>query len=132
MERFSDQELLYAYIRFTELLVISVKWKKSSIEGINTTNQQLPVWFQETHGVCSNFLARWYSSRLLSFLFAKCSSSNPEKTVFPVRFVGGVGYFTSTPEQKWGNHKYAENRRQLLTECISLVQTELKNRGHNV
>lgn len=95
-----------------------------------------------TEGICHNIykLMPDYSGtseeyftvkKLLLTLFLNCPSST-RSGLYPVTPVKGAGYGTSSPEEMWGNHPYADNRRIIIRECIDQLQKELKHRRAKV
>lgn len=64
---------------------------------------------------------------LLETLFLHCPSSDG-RAIFPVMSVGDVTYVSACPNDMWGDHPYADNRRKIISECIEQLQTELRRR----
>lgn len=114
-------------------------WKVVSI-GLSPTF--LKKWFLNS-GICENVLVvgkkepsvvQTHLNHLLKSLFRKCPSGTGTGGL-PVQPVdtpeGRVGYGQSK-QTMWGNHPYADNRRQIISECIDQLHTELQKRGINV
>lgn len=81
------------------------------------------------HGICPN--VEYRHRPLLSRLFVNCPSFSG-RAIHPVKEAVGATYSSINPVHFWGDHPYADNRRQIIAECIEQLQVELRKRGYHV
>jgi hypothetical protein len=137
----------------TILLKLLVKLLLVQIGALKLKHLTDAQWDKVREGKYPSFAKRWYLREgicanihrvdktetantenqvrdLLHILFRKCPSGTGSGGL-PVRpaeqYGRTVGYGFSS-KTTWGDHPYADNRRQIITECIEQLETELRAR----
>lgn len=142
MTQYTTKQLLTMLVALIEVQIVAIQAKKIGLAETTTPYialerprpKFLPKGWALINGICTNIFRvpsnRVHDSRLsllLQDLFRTCPSSE-RRTASPVRPAGGASYASSSPNAFWGDHPYADNRRQIIAECIEQLETELKAR----
>lgn len=147
MKQYSTSLLLNLLARLILLQIGALKVKQfTELEWENIRIGTYPKGFGRwsfCSGICENVFAvdkyetiqtQTDLSYILKQLFRACPSGSGYGGL-PVRPVEidnrTIGYGMSK-RSMWGNHPYADNRRQIITECIDQLHKELKSRGYDV
>lgn len=131
-------DLLLLLVAFIELQIIAINFKKTGLANSVSGLQKPRNNWRYIQGICSNLHntdsklpVNSTTSSLRNVLFTLAPSSSGGAFT-PVFEAGGANYSSMSPNAFWGDHPYADNRRQLIQDCIDILHTELKRRGFNV
>lgn len=131
LKPFSSTELLAMLVAMLNLQILAVNCKR----GTAPIHKLMPY---PVCGICWNVASvpeGYAHVRLRKVLFQYCPSNAYGyglKTKLPVKPADEADYASTDPEEFWGDHPYANNRRQIIHECIQQLQVELKLRGYDV
>lgn len=140
---FKTSFLLRILANLIEMQIFAIYMKRTGLPE-NFLDPSLrkrhPTW-SYIYGICLNVyevsnkfnscLEREDVGEVLIQLFVRCPSAS-SSTTFPVPAGGGVSYNSINPNHMWGNHPYADNRRQVLQECINELTKVLQKRNVKV
>jgi hypothetical protein len=148
MNHYSTSLLLQLLVRLLLVQITAVKLKHltddqwNRIKGVGYRPRFLGKWAL-LNGICENiFRVKGETSPelenrlrvLLTSLFKRCPSGSgcsllPVKVHKMGNYAVGFGFSKQT---MWGDHPYADNRRQIIAECIDQLHAELQTRGYNI
>ena len=140
MENYSTSLLLklLAKLILLQIGAIHAKQMTSHQWDNHMFPESIKNWYLGS-GICENVflvepvekgLIRDHIQDLLKCLFRTCPSGTGSGglPVQPVKEFGRTVGYGFSQFSTWGDHAYADNRRQIITECIEQLQTELRRR----
>ena len=145
LKEYKSDRLITFLIALIELQVFAVEAKRKCVaSAAKKYLHPAKKYLRPERGICH--LLHYTPSRLdESLLYEdmrndlfRGAPSNPDKQVtFPVKspwpeWDNFDVYDVSSPFVMWGDHPYADNRRQLITEMIEQLQNELRARGYKL
>lgn len=119
-----------------DLLVMLVAMLELQIRAVNAKRMGGHIMEPLLGGICNRVPAiegpdGIWGDELHDVLFQHCPSYSGSR-VYPVKTPPGYAYDGWDLEHTWGDNPYADNRRQLLGECIKQLQVTLRKRGDDV